>query len=106
MQYNDKQAARISNLVEQTWLCRYPQPTIIMYDHINEFLGNTFKNDLIQNEYVIKSKFKTTANPKSNSILEFYQVIENLVRKFDLQKNYIDKDKPWAGIIAATVFVM
>ena len=29
---NDKQAAKISNLVEQTWLCNYPGPIIIMYN--------------------------------------------------------------------------
>ena len=64
--YKSKQAATVLNLVYQLWLCRYPQPTIIMYDHINEFLGNTFKTDLIQNEYVIKYMFETTANPQLN----------------------------------------
>ena len=29
VQYNDKYAATISNLVYQTWLCRYPLPMII-----------------------------------------------------------------------------
>ena len=80
VQYNN-QADTISNLVEQTWLCRYPCPTIITYDHVNEFLGHTFKNDLIKNEYGIKSKCVTTANPQVNSILEsIHQVIANLVR--------------------------
>ena len=35
VQYNEKQAAKIANLVEQTWLCRYPLPTIITYDQGN-----------------------------------------------------------------------
>ena len=48
VRYNEKQAAIIANLVEQTWLCRYPLPTIIMYDRGNEFLGHAFKNDLIE----------------------------------------------------------
>ena len=29
--YNDKQAATITNLLDQTFLCRYPHPTIITY---------------------------------------------------------------------------
>ena len=28
VKYNDKQSSTISNLVEQTWLCRYSRPTI------------------------------------------------------------------------------
>ena len=48
---NEKQAAKIANLVEQTWLCRYPRPKTIMYDRGNEFLIHAFKNDLIEREY-------------------------------------------------------
>ena len=38
------------------WLCRYPRPTIIMYDHGKESLGHALINDLIDNEYRIKAK--------------------------------------------------
>ena len=31
VKYNDKHAATISNLLYQTWLCRYPLPMIITY---------------------------------------------------------------------------
>ena len=48
VKYNYKQDATIVKLVEQTWLCRYPCPTIIEYDQGNEFLGHAFKNDLIE----------------------------------------------------------
>ena len=107
VQYSDKTAANIANLVEQTWLSRYPRPTIITYDKGNEFLGHAFKNELIQKEYGIKAKCATTANPQANSILErIHQVIANLVRTFDLQNNYLDKEDPWAGILAATAFAV
>ena len=55
VQYNYKQAATIENLVEKTWLCRYPHPKTIMYDRGNEFLGHAFKNDLIKNMGLEKS---------------------------------------------------
>ena len=48
VQYKDKNAATIENLVEQTWLCGYPLPKIINYDQGNEFLGHAFKNYLIK----------------------------------------------------------
>ena len=30
VQYNDKQAGTIVNLVDQSWLCRYTSPAIIV----------------------------------------------------------------------------
>ena len=35
IRYNDKQSDIIENLVEQTWLFKYPRPAIIMYCHGN-----------------------------------------------------------------------
>ena len=93
IQYNNNQAAIIANLVEKTWLRKYPRPTIIMYDQLNEFLCYPFKNGLIKNEYEIKDKFVNTANPQVNSILEIiHQVIANLVNMFNFQNNYLDVD--------------
>ena len=50
LKYKDKRTATIENLVDQTWLCRYPSPTIFTYDYGNEFLGNSFKNYLYENK--------------------------------------------------------
>ena len=42
---------------------------------------------------------------RANSILEkFSLTISNLVHNFDLQKNYLDKDDPWVGMLADTTF--
>ena len=107
IQYKDKQADTILNLVEKMWLCIYPIPTIIMNNRRNKFLCHAFKNDLIENKYGIKSKCAITTNPQENLILErINKVIANLVHMFDSQKNYLDEDEPWAGILAATAFVV
>ena len=93
--------------MKQTWLYRYPRPTIITYDRGNEFLVHAFKNDPIEKQYGIKAKCATTKNPQANSILEiFYQVIANRVCVYDLQNNYLDKDEPWSGILAAMASVV
>ena len=68
--YDNKKAATIADLVEQTWLARYPRPSIITYDKGKEFLGHAFKNSLISNMYGIKAKVSTKANPQSNAIIE------------------------------------
>ena len=48
LKYNGKHAATLENLVEQTWLCRYPRLPIITCNRGNELLGHVFKNDLIE----------------------------------------------------------
>ena len=63
------------------------------------------QNYLIKNEYGTKSKCKATENTQENSILEIiHQVIANLIRTFDLQNNYLNKDNPWLGIVEAMDF--
>ena len=39
-QYRNNKAMTISNLVETTWLVRYPWPVDITYDQGEEFLGH------------------------------------------------------------------
>ena len=43
-QYKYKRAISIENLVENTWLSRYPRPMEIMYDKLSEFIGHEFIN--------------------------------------------------------------
>ena len=56
-------------------------------------------------DYGLKVKGSTTHNPQSNAILErIHQVIGNMIRTYELEKIYMDKQDPWSGIIAATCF--
>ena len=48
VQYNENKAVTIANLVEQTWLCIYSLPTIIMSDPRNYFLFHAFENNIIE----------------------------------------------------------
>ena len=51
------------NLVETTWLARYPWPLETTYDRGGELLSREFKNALIENEYDIKTKPDPPGNP-------------------------------------------
>ena len=43
----------------------------------------------------------------SNAILEqIHQVLGNLVRTFNVQQTYIDKNYPWTRILASALFVI
>ena len=52
-----------------------------------------------------KSKCATIENPQTNPMLEtVHQVKANLLRTFDLQNIYLDKEEACSGILAATYF--
>ena len=90
--YDDKGAITIANLVETTWLDRYPRPIEITYDQGKEFNGHEFRKYLIEDEYGITAKPRTLGNPKSNAILErINQVQGNLVRTLMYNKPMLTK---------------
>ena len=47
-QYGDKRVTSIANLVETTWLSRYPRPIEITHDQGKEFIGHKFIKSLIE----------------------------------------------------------
>ena len=51
LQYNDKNAAKIENIVYQEFIFGYKRPKIIIYNWGIELLGNVFKHYLIKIEY-------------------------------------------------------
>jgi len=106
-QYDDKKAITVANIVEQTWLARYPRPNLCTIDRGSEFIGHKFKNELCKKEYGIVVRKATTANPQANAIIErVHQVIGNMISTFDLEENNLDEDDPWAGILAATAYAI
>ena len=100
--YDDQITINIANLVETTWLSRYPRPIEITYDQGKEFIGHEFIKSLMETEYRITAKPITLGISMSNAILErIHQVLGNTVSTFNVQKNYFDKNDPWRGILAA-----
>ena len=102
-QLTNKEAITVANIVEQQWLTRYPWPQLITYDKGTEFLAE-FK-EMIKEEYDFKVKGITVRNPQANAILErIHQTIGNMVRTFKMSETHLDKEDPWSGILAATMF--
>ena len=76
-----------------------------MFNQESEYIGHYFRKSLIKMEYRIISKPITSGNLTSNVLLEWiHQVLWNLVWKFNIAQNYVDKDDPWSGILAAAPF--
>ena len=99
----DKSAITVANIVETTWLTRYPWPSMLIYDRGKEFLGEFAQ--MISNDYGIKRKGITTRNPQANAIIErIHQTLGNIVRTFELQD--LSDNNPWQGILAAAMFAL
>ena len=104
-QIPDTRSDTLANVVEQEWLCRYPWPSQITYDHHGSFIGKEFQSMI--DDYGIKRKPITVRNPQANAICErVHEVIGNIIRTFELQSNYLDEDDPWKGILSATAFAI
>ena len=105
-QYEDKREKLIANLVETTWMYRYPIPIEIMYDQGKEFIGHEFRKSQIETEYGISSKPTTLVNTMSNAVLErIHQVLINLVRNSNISiQTYVNEDDLWMVILAVLAF--
>ena len=99
----NKEAPTIANILEQTWLTRYPIPQVLTYDCGTEFMAEFA--EIIENDNGIKRKGITIRNPQANAIIErVHQTIGNIIRTFT--KDNLDAQNPWSGILAATMFAI
>ena len=101
-----KRADVVANIIEQTWLNRYPWPQKVVLDRGTEFMAEFSK--MIQDDYGIKKKTITKRNPQANAIVErVHQTIGNMIRTFQIQgKDNLDEKDPWNGILTAAAFAV
>ena len=101
----NKRADTIANIVEQTWLTRYPWPTQVIFDRGSEFMAEFAT--MVKDDYGIKRKPITKRNPQANAMIErVHQVLGNLIRSHEVHKTEIDEEDPWTGILSATMFAV
>jgi len=99
VQYKSKGSDVIADLLEISWLCRYPWPEQIIYNNGSEFIGPEFQS-IIKHEYHINCKPTSVKNPQANAILErVHQVVGNMLHTFELEE--IVEDDPFDGILSA-----
>ena len=103
-EYIDKSSARISQLFNNTWLCRYPRPVEVVYDN-----GSEFKKDFqpLLKDFDIKPKCTTVENPQANAPVErVHQVIQNMIRTKDLANRIFDYIDPWDEILSSIAWAI
>ena len=97
-EYIDKSSARVSQLFNYTWLCRYPRPRKIVFDNRSEFkLDFTpFLKDLY-----IKPILTSINNRQSNALVDqVNQVIKNILVTKDIYNKCFDHIYPWVETLA------
>jgi transposase InsO family protein len=81
------------NAFHNNWLCGYPRPIQVTFDNGPEF--RSFFKEMCDN---LGIKFRPTIsyNPQGNSIIErIHQVMENMLRAFELEYRELDPEYPW-----------
>ena len=66
----NKRADTIANIVETTWLTRYPRPTNLICDRGTEFMAEFA--EMIKNDYGIKHHVISTRNPQATPFSKEY----------------------------------
>ena len=100
-----KSADEIANVLEMTWLTRYPWPTEIIMDRGTEFRAEVER--LIRDEYGLRRKVITTRNPQANAMVErAHQTIHNLISTQNIQTRDDLVGGDWKGILLAVGFAM
>jgi RNase H-like domain found in reverse transcriptase/Reverse transcriptase (RNA-dependent DNA polymerase)/Integrase zinc binding domain len=101
-----KRADVVANIVETTWLGRYPWPQIVTLDRGTEFMAEFSK--MMVDDYGVKKKPITKRNPQANAIVErVHQTIGNMIRTFSVADNPdIVENDPWTGILNAVAFAV
>jgi len=101
----EKDAGTIANIVEQTWLTRYPLPQELVYDRGTEFMGIFAK--MVSGDYGIKRRPITVRNPQANSMIErIHQTMGNMIRTFELHNDPEITDEALSGLISAVAFAL
>ena len=92
-EYMDKSSARVIQLFNSTWLCRYPCPQKVVFEN-----GSEFKRDftLLLKDFDIKPVLTSVKNPQDNAPVErVHKVILNMLVTKDLGKNILDYIDQW-----------
>ena len=90
--YMDKSYSRVSQLFHNTWLCRYPFPSKVVFDNRSKFKRNVIP---LLKYFDIKTFLTTVKNPHAKAPVErVHQVILNMLVTNDPDNKVFDHIYP------------
>ena len=100
-----KSAIDVANIVETTWLSRYPWPQEIVYDRGSEFMAEFAA--MVNDDYGITKQPITVQNSQANSMIErIHQTLGNIIRTFELHGDAEATQETWDGVLSAAMFAL
>lgn len=101
-----KRADEISNILQRTWLDRYPWPEDVIMDRGREFMAEV--QTTLKDEYGLKINRITTRNPQANAMVErAHQTLGYRIRSMQISdKNDLPAHEMWTGVLSALGFAM
>ena len=88
----DKSSARVSQLFNNTFLCRYPRPRKVVFDNGYEF--KQYFTPLLK-DFAIKPVLTSVKNPQSNApVDQVHQLMLNMIVTKDLDNKVFDYIDP------------
>ena len=103
-EYIDKSSARVSELFNNTWLCRYLSPHKVVFDNRSDF-----KRDFtpLLKYFDIKPVLASVNKPQSNATVDLvHQLILNMVATKDLDNKVFDYIDPWGETLASIAWTI
>ena len=106
VEIKEKKADYIANVLEQTWLNRYPRPVEIIMDRGSEFAAEVREN--VVHEWGAVQKLITSRNPQANSMVErAHQTVHNMIAIHGIKgEDDLSQYGGWQGILSAVGFAM
>ena len=98
-----KRADDVANVLERTWLSRYPWPQHVINDRGSEFMAEV--QEMLTNDYGCDVNRITTRNPQANAIVErVHQTIGNMIRTWLVNDPDLNEKEPFVGLLSAVAF--
>ena len=97
--YIDKSSSRVSQLFNNTWICRYPHPSKSVFDN-----GCEFKRDFAPflKDFNIKPVLTSVKNPQANApVDQVHQVIVNMLVIKYIDNKFFDYIYPWGETLVS-----
>eukprot|EP00957_Ditylum_brightwellii_P081823 6224995-Ditylum_brightwellii.AAC.1 len=93
----------VPNVVETTWLARYPYPTQEVLDGGTAFVAEFI--EMVASDNGVRKKHITPRNYQANSIIErIHQTIGKMTRSSEVYDTEIDVNDPWTRILSVVMF--
>jgi hypothetical protein len=109
-QTKTKQSEKVANLVEQTWLSRYPwPPEYITFDNVVPSSNRNFGDIVLRKEYPnikVKTIIQTESPSQCHPGKSAWNNVGNVIHTYQVENIDLDEDDLFAGFVSVVSFAV